>query len=144
MSVIVRNEENQLLLLCKGADSVMFERLSQHGRQFEAETRDHIKRYAEAGLRTLVITYRELDEEGYKLWDKEFTKIKTTVSQDRDVLVDAAADKMERDLILLGATAVEDRLQKGVPECIEKLAQAKIKIELLEVTMIKPECGIRY
>ena len=94
--------------------SVMFERLSQHGRQFEAETRDHIKRYSEAGLRTLVITYRELDEEEYKLWDNEFSKIKTTVTEDRDALVDAAADKMERDLILLGATAVEDRLQKGV------------------------------
>lgn len=94
--------------------SVMFERISQHGRQFEAETRDHIKRYSEAGLRTLVITYRELDEEEYKLWDNEFSKIKTTVTEDRDVLVDAAADKMERDLILLGATAVEDRLQKGV------------------------------
>lgn len=94
--------------------SVMFERISQHGRQFEAETRDHIKSYSEAGLRTLVIAYRELDEEEYKLWDNEFSKIKTTVTEDRDVLVDAAADKMERDLILLGATAVEDRLQKGV------------------------------
>jgi len=92
----------------------MFERLSQHGRQFEVETRDHIKRYAEAGLRTLVVTYRELDEEEYKLWDKEFSKVKSSVTEDRDALVDAAADKMERDLILLGATAVEDRLQKGV------------------------------
>lgn len=92
----------------------MFERLSQHGRQFEAETRDHIKRYAEAGLRTLVVAYRELGEEEYNLWDKEFSKIKTTITEDRDALVDAAADKMERDLILLGATAVEDRLQKGV------------------------------
>ncbi|KAG5039921.1 hypothetical protein JHK85_012397 [Glycine max] len=42
-----------------------------------------------------------------------FQKIKTTVTEDRDALVDAVVDKMERDLILLGATAVEDRLQKG-------------------------------
>uniref|UniRef100_A0A0R0EGT5 Phospholipid-transporting ATPase n=1 Tax=Glycine max TaxID=3847 RepID=A0A0R0EGT5_SOYBN len=144
MSVIVRNEENQLLLLCKGADSVMFERLSQHGRQFEAETRDHIKRYSEAGLRTLVITYRELDEEEYKLWDNEFSKIKTTVTEDRDALVDAAADKMERDLILLGATAVEDRLQKGVPECIEKLAQAKIKLWVLTGDKMETAVNIGY
>jgi phospholipid-translocating ATPase len=141
MSVIVRNDENKILLLCKGADrsqlltffydvvkcklcivisnpvfpcSVMFERLSQHGREFEAETNDHIKRYSEAGLRTLVITYRELGEEEYNRWDKEFSKAKTSLAADRDTLVDAAADKMERDLILLGATAVEDRLQKGV------------------------------
>jgi len=94
--------------------SVMFERLSQYGREFEAETNNHIKRYSEAGLRTLVITYRELGEEEYKQWDKEFSKAKTSLAADRDALVDAAADKMERDLILLGATAVEDRLQKGV------------------------------
>lgn len=92
----------------------MFERLSQHGRQFEAETKDQIKRYAKAGLRTLVITYRELGEEEYKLWEGEFSKAKTSVAADRDALVDAAADKIERNLILLGATAVEDRLQKGV------------------------------
>lgn len=114
MSVIVRNEENKILLLCKGADSVMFERLSEYGREFEAETNNHIKKYSEAGLRTLVITYRELGEEEYNQWNKEFSKAKTSLAADRDTLVDAAADKMERDLILLGATAVEDRLQKGV------------------------------
>ncbi|XP_027924292.1 probable phospholipid-transporting ATPase 8 isoform X2 [Vigna unguiculata] len=144
MSVIVRNEENQLLLLSKGADSVMFERLSKDGRQFEVETRDHIKRYAEAGLRTLVVTYRELDEEEYKLWDKEFSKVKTSVTEDRDALVDAAADKMERDLILLGATAVEDRLQKGVPECIEKLARAKIKLWVLTGDKMETAVNIGY
>ncbi|QCD95239.1 phospholipid-translocating ATPase [Vigna unguiculata] len=144
MSVIVRNVENQLLLLSKGADSVMFERLSKDGRQFEVETRDHIKRYAEAGLRTLVVTYRELDEEEYKLWDKEFSKVKTSVTEDRDALVDAAADKMERDLILLGATAVEDRLQKGVPECIEKLARAKIKLWVLTGDKMETAVNIGY
>ncbi|KAI8533695.1 hypothetical protein RHMOL_Rhmol10G0029200 [Rhododendron molle] len=131
MSVIVRNPENQLLLLCKGADSVMFERLSEKGRLFEAETRDHIKNYAEAGLRTLVVAYRVLSEQEYRQWEEEFIKAKTSVSEDQDALVDAAADKIERNLILLGATAVEDKLQKGVPECIDKLAKAGIKIWVL-------------
>ncbi|KAL4317184.1 hypothetical protein HN51_071163 [Arachis hypogaea] len=144
MSVIVRNEENQLLLLCKGADSVMFERLSEKGRQYEAETKEHIKQYAEAGLRTLVITYRELDEEEYKLWEVEFSKAKTSVGADRDALVDAAADKMERNLILLGSTAVEDRLQKGVPECIERLAKAGIKLWVLTGDKMETAVNIGY
>ena len=92
----------------------MFERLSEHGRLFEVETKNHIKKYAEAGLRTLVVAYRELGEEEYRGWEEEFLKTKTSVSESRDELVDAAADKIERDLILLGATAVEDKLQKGV------------------------------
>lgn len=94
--------------------SVMFERLAKHGRQNEKETKEHIKKYAEAGLRTLVITYRELDEDEYRIWEEEFLKAKNLVSEDRDTLIDAAADKIEKDLILLGSTAVEDKLQKGV------------------------------
>ncbi|PIN09078.1 Phospholipid-translocating ATPase [Handroanthus impetiginosus] len=118
MSVIVKNAENQLLLLCKGADSVMFELLSKDVQDFVATTMDHIKRYAEAGLRTLVVAYRELSEEEFRSWEEEFLTAQTSVSGDRDALVELAAEKIERDLILLGATAVEDKLQKGVPECI--------------------------
>lgn len=92
----------------------MFERLAEDGRQFEAQTKEHIKKYAEAGLRTLVIAYRELGEEEYRRWEEEFVKAKTSVSENRDALVDETADKIERNLILLGATAVEDKLQKGV------------------------------
>lgn len=94
--------------------SVMFERLSKDCRLFEAETKDHIKKYSEAGLRTLVIAYRLLDEDEYETWEEEFSKARTSVTADRDALVDEAADKIERDLILLGATAVEDKLQNGV------------------------------
>jgi len=94
----------------------MFERLSEEGCAFEAETRAHIKRYAEAGLRTLVVAYRELDKQEYTEWEEEFVKAKNSVTADRDALVDAAADKIEKKLILLGATAVEDKLQKGVCE----------------------------
>ncbi|KAK9104462.1 hypothetical protein Scep_021306 [Stephania cephalantha] len=131
MSVIVRNEEGQLLLLCKGADSVMFERLSEHGRIFEDETKDHIKKYAEEGLRTLVVAYRELGEEEYNTWQEEFVNAKISVTADRDSLVDAVADKIESDFILLGATAIEDKLQEGVPECINNLALAGIRIWVL-------------
>ena len=38
------------------------------------------------------------------------------------------SDEMERDLRLLGATAIEDRLQDGVPETIADLKLAGIKI----------------
>lgn len=144
MSVIVRNVEKQLLLLSKGADSVMFERLSKDGRHFESQTKDHIKKYAEAGLRTMVIAYRELGEEEYELWEEEFSKAKKSVTAEHDVLVDAVADKIERDLILLGATAVEDKLQKGVPECIDRLAQAGIKLWVLTGDKMETAINIGY
>ncbi|CAN1182807.1 Probable phospholipid-transporting ATPase 8 [Linum perenne] len=144
MSVIVRSMDNQLLLLSKGADSVMFDRLSKHGRVFESETKEHIKRYAEAGLRTLVIAFRKLDETEFGNWEAEFTKAKTAETADRDVLVDELADKIEKDLVLLGATAVEDKLQKGVPECINKLSQAGINIWVITGDKMETAINIGY
>ncbi|KAJ0962834.1 hypothetical protein J5N97_027956 [Dioscorea zingiberensis] len=131
MSVIVRDEEGKLLLLSKGADSVMFERLAKDGRQFEEQTKEHMNEYADAGLRTLVLAYRELDEDEYTAFNQKFTEAKNSVSADRDDKVEEAAEMIEKDLILLGSTAVEDKLQNGVPECIDKLAQAGIKIWVL-------------
>lgn len=144
MSVIVRTEEGKLVLMCKGADSVMFERLAKDGGEFEEKTREHTNKYADAGLRTLILAYRELSEEEYNLFNKEFMEAKNSVSADRDALVDEAAEKVEKDLILLGATAVEDKLQKGVPECIDKLAQAGIKIWVLTGDKMETAINIGY
>ncbi|XP_028106806.1 putative phospholipid-transporting ATPase 9 [Camellia sinensis] len=131
MSVIIRDYEGKLLLLCKGADSVIFERLAKNGGEFEEQTKEHINEYADAGLRTLVLAYRELDEDEYNEFNEAYTEAKNLVSADREEIIEAVAEKIEKDLILLGATAVEDKLQHGVPECIDKLAQAGIKIWVL-------------
>ncbi|XP_047153651.1 putative phospholipid-transporting ATPase 9 [Vigna umbellata] len=131
MSVIVEDEEGRILLLCKGADSVMFERLAKDGREFEEKTLEHVHEYADAGLRTLILAYRELDENQYNEFNNNFSEAKNSVSEDRETLIEEISDKIERNLILLGATAVEDKLQKGVPDCIDKLAQAGIKIWVL-------------
>ncbi|KAK2986132.1 hypothetical protein RJ640_024681 [Escallonia rubra] len=131
MSVIIRDEEGKLLLFCKGADSVMFERLARNGSDFEDRTKEHVKEYADAGLRTLVLAYRELNEEEYNGFNEEYNMAKNSMSADREEMVEAIAEKIEKDLILLGATAVEDKLQPGVPECIDRLAQAGVKIWVL-------------
>ncbi|KAK7407619.1 hypothetical protein VNO78_09575 [Psophocarpus tetragonolobus] len=131
MSVIVKDEEGRILLLSKGADSVMFERLAKDGREFEEKTMEHVHEYADAGLRTLILAYRELDENQYKEFENKFSQAKNLVSEDRETRIEEISDEIERNLILLGATAVEDKLQNGVPDCIDKLAQAGIKIWVL-------------
>ncbi|XP_050372631.1 putative phospholipid-transporting ATPase 9 [Argentina anserina] len=131
MSVIVRNDEGTILLLSKGADNVMFERLAKNGREFEEETKEHLNGYADAGLRTLILAYRELQEDEYTEFNAKLIKAKNSISGDRETLIDEVTDNVEKDLILLGATAVEDKLQNGVPDCIDKLAQAGIKIWVL-------------
>jgi len=92
----------------------MFERLANNGKTFEKKTMEHVNEYADAGLRTLILSYRELDEEEYKEFDSKFSEVKNSVSEDRETLIEELLDTVERNLILLGATAVEDKLQNGV------------------------------
>ncbi|XP_073299279.1 probable phospholipid-transporting ATPase 4 isoform X2 [Primulina huaijiensis] len=131
MSVIVRDENGQILLLCKGADSIIFDRLSRYGRTYEEPTTKHLTDYGEVGLRTLALAYKKLDEAEYSAWNEDFMKAKTSIGGDRDLMLERLSDMIERDLTLVGATAVEDKLQKGVPQCIDKLAQAGLKIWVL-------------
>jgi phospholipid-translocating ATPase len=91
----------------------MFKRLATSGKKFEEQTRRHINEYADPGLRMLVLAYRVLDEKEYREFIEKFNAAKADVSIDRDEKIEKAADSIERDLLLLGATAVEDKLQKG-------------------------------
>ncbi|KAL3840799.1 hypothetical protein ACJIZ3_025390 [Penstemon smallii] len=144
MSVIVRDESGQILLLCKGADSIIFDRLSRNGRMYEEATTKHLNEYGEAGLRTLALAYKKLDEAEYSAWNEEFTRVKTSFGGDREAMLEKVSDTMERDLILVGATAVEDKLQKGVPQCIDKLAQAGLKIWVLTGDKMETAINIGY
>lgn len=101
----------------------MFERLAKNGQEFAQQTKEHVDEYADAGLRTLVLAYREINEEEYDEFNAQFTEAKNVVSADREEMIEEVAEKIEKDLILLGATAVEDKLQNGVSlkELIESI-----------------------
>lgn len=81
---------------------------------YEEATTRHLNEYGEAGLRTLALAYRKLEESEYATWNNEFQKAKACIGADREGMLERAADMMEREFILVGATAVEDKLQKGV------------------------------
>eukprot|EP01132_Coremiostelium_polycephalum_P005005 gene5005-6233_t len=129
MSVIVRTPEGRLMLYCKGADSVIFERLSSN-QPYADITINHLQEFASEGLRTLCIAYCDLDEKLYEEWNKEFHIASTTII-DREAEMDRVAEQIEKNLFLLGATAIEDKLQEGVPETIHILQEAGVKIWVL-------------
>ena len=90
----------------------------------------HINDFATDGLRTLLYGFRYLTEQEYSTWRKLYSDA-TTSLVDRQVLIEKAGEMVERDFELAGATAIEDKLQKGVPEAIDKLRRAKIKMWML-------------
>lgn len=100
-------------------DAAVFERCFQH-----------IDDFASEGLRTLLFGYRFLDEQEYGGWKKIYLDA-TTSLVDRQKLIESAGEMIEQNFDLAGATAIEDKLQKGVPETIDKLRRANIKIWML-------------
>ncbi|KAH7377832.1 hypothetical protein BKA66DRAFT_421807 [Pyrenochaeta sp. MPI-SDFR-AT-0127] len=90
----------------------------------------HINEFATEGLRTLLYGYKFLNEDEYQTWKKGYLEA-TTSLVDRTRLIEEAGDMIEQDLDLCAATAIEDKLQQGVPEAIDKLRRAKIKMWML-------------
>uniref|UniRef100_A0A8D0AMP2 Phospholipid-transporting ATPase n=1 Tax=Sander lucioperca TaxID=283035 RepID=A0A8D0AMP2_SANLU len=130
MSVIVRNPEGKLTLYCKGADTIIFERLHPSCNKLKEATIGHLNEYAGDGLRTLALAYKDLDESYMDEWRQRHHEASTAM-EGREERLDELYEEIEKDLLLLGATAVEDKLQDGVPQTIEQLAKADIKIWVL-------------
>ncbi|XP_051922125.1 phospholipid-transporting ATPase ID isoform X2 [Hippocampus zosterae] len=122
MSVIVRNPEGRIRLYCKGADTVLLERLRPCKQDLINITSDHLNEYAADGLRTLALAYRDLTEEQWDMWSESHQ-----CADKEEDLLSAAYEQIEQDMTLLGGTAIEDKLQEGVPETIALLSLANIK-----------------
>ena len=139
MSVVVRFPDNNVKVLVKGADTSMLSILkveigdglydSLHVKIREA-TESHLSAYSSEGLRTLVIGSKNLTDAEFSEWQERYEEASTSMHE-RSAKLRQAAGLVECNLTLLGATAIEDKLQDGVPEAIESLRQAGIKVWVL-------------
>lgn len=131
MSAIFRCPDGAIRLFCKGADTVILERLDRSETQpFEAATIRHLEDFASEGLRTLCIASRIVADDEYQEWAKKHYEASTALDN-RSEKLDEVAELIEKDMFLLGATAIEDKLQDGVPETIQTLQNAGIKVWVL-------------
>jgi phospholipid-transporting ATPase len=152
MSVVVRSPPHLgsiPMLFCKGADSSMLdpniceggssilaspEGLMQSiseddGNDMESSTllslQSHLGTFASEGLRTLVLGVRILSEKELEDWMVTYHKASTAIT-DRNKLLTAAAKAIERNIHIVGATAIEDKLQDGVPDTIHSIGRAGV------------------
>ncbi|AQK65510.1 Phospholipid-transporting ATPase 3 [Zea mays] len=142
-SVVCRFPNGRLVLYCKGADNVVYERLADGNHDMKKTSREHLEQFGSAGLRTLCLAYRDLSREQYESWNEKFVQAKSSL-RDRDKKLDEVAELIEKDLILVGCTAIEDKLQEGVPTCIETLSAAGIKIWVLTGDKMETAINIAY
>ncbi|ORY71498.1 uncharacterized protein BCR38DRAFT_331668 [Pseudomassariella vexata] len=90
----------------------------------------HIDDFASEGLRILLYGYRYIEEAEYSSWKNVYHDA-TTSLVDRQERIEAAGEMIEQEFELAGATAIEDKLQAGVPDTIDKLRRANIKVWML-------------
>ncbi|KAI8128151.1 hypothetical protein FF38_14449 [Lucilia cuprina] len=129
MSVILRRGD-KIFLYCKGADSVIYDRLSSSQHDIKARTQDHLNKFAGEGLRTLVLAERHLSPEFYEDWSKRHWEASVSLDH-REEKLNAIMEEIESELVLVGVTAIEDKLQDGVPQTIANLQMAGIKVWVL-------------
>ncbi|KAL2546820.1 Phospholipid-transporting ATPase 3 [Forsythia ovata] len=142
-SVVCRYPDGRLVLYCKGADTVIYERLTDGDNDLKRTTREHLEQFGAAGLRTLCLAYRDLSSDSYENWNEKYIQAKSSL-RDREKKLDEVAELIEKDLVLIGCTAIEDKLQEGVPACIETLSRAGIKIWVLTGDKLETAINIAY
>uniref|UniRef100_A0A182Q512 Phospholipid-transporting ATPase n=1 Tax=Anopheles farauti TaxID=69004 RepID=A0A182Q512_9DIPT len=129
MSVVLRRN-NTIILYCKGADSVIYDRLGPNQHDLKARTQEHLNKFAGEGLRTLVLAERRLTKEFYDSWLVRQREAALSLDGREDKL-GAIYEEIECDMQLVGVTAIEDKLQDGVPQTIARLQLAGIKVWVL-------------
>uniref|UniRef100_A0A8C1QL89 Phospholipid-transporting ATPase n=1 Tax=Cyprinus carpio TaxID=7962 RepID=A0A8C1QL89_CYPCA len=142
MSVLVRDPGGQLKLYCKGADIVVLERL-QRDWPLQESTERALELFAQGCLRTLCVAVRSVPEALWTEWSRTLSQAGTSTGNQETVL-EEIYDQMEKDLTLLGVTAIEDRLQEGVPETIATLRRAGLKVWVLTGDKTETAVNVGY
>ncbi|XP_059371653.1 phospholipid-transporting ATPase IG-like isoform X4 [Carassius carassius] len=127
MSVIVQTKSGETLLFCKGADSSIFPRVKP---EEVDRIRMHVERNAMEGYRTLCVAFKQLSAEEYAMADTGLREARLAL-QDREEKLIAVYNQVEKGMSLIGATAVEDRLQEEAAETMEALQGAGMKVWVL-------------
>ncbi|KAI6242235.1 Phospholipid-transporting ATPase [Aphelenchoides fujianensis] len=132
MSVIVRFED-EILLLCKGADEQVLPNLDPltNDPELIEMNREILANYGRVGLRTLCMAMRVVSEEEFAEWLETRELVESVCADETDELMSESSKRIEQKLQLLGVTAIEDRLQAGVTEAIDDLRRAGILVWVL-------------
>uniref|UniRef100_A0A8D3EGA5 Phospholipid-transporting ATPase n=1 Tax=Scophthalmus maximus TaxID=52904 RepID=A0A8D3EGA5_SCOMX len=153
MSVVVRHPlTGHVVVYTKGADSVIMdlaetpkgaEQAQEIYNHIREQTQKHLDSYAREGLRTLCIAKKVLEEEEYDVWLKGQLLAESSIENREELLLESA-QRLETNLTLLGATGIVDRLQEDVPETIEALQRAGIKVWVLTGDKQETAINIAY
>ena len=129
-TVIVK-DRGLIKVYCKGADSVVEERLSKKTPEsILKQCKYYVNKFSAQGFRTLFLAMKIMSEEEYEDYAAKFKEAQMS-QEDKDKKLEEVNDIIENNLFLIGTTIVEDKLQENVPETIRNLRLSKIKVWML-------------
>jgi phospholipid-translocating ATPase len=145
MSVVVREPQTkEIIVYTKGADSTVLSNLTKSTPEnIRKSTDEALTRFAEDGLRTLCLGYKKISEAEWSAWEKKYQEAATSM-EERDEKISIVHEELESELILAGVTAIEDKLQDGVPETIKQILLAGIKLWVLTGDKLETAINIGY
>ncbi|KAK1410720.1 hypothetical protein QVD17_37259 [Tagetes erecta] len=131
MSVILGCPDSTVKVFVKGADTTMFNVIDRSKNTDEVTaTERHLHAYSSVGLRTLVMGMKNLSSHEFEQWRSSY-EAATNALMGRARLLRKVAINLETNLSIVGASGIEDKLQQGVPEAIESLRMANMKVWVL-------------
>jgi magnesium-transporting ATPase (P-type) len=133
MSVIVKNmQTDNIELYCKGADSKISPLLNNEKSIHLNYTLNELKKFGTKGLRTLLVAKKIVKPEEYNKFLKNYKRIIISTNPKlKSELLEQLYEKVEKNLELLGATAIEDCLQDHLFETLQFIKEVGIKIFML-------------
>ena len=132
MSVIVKDLDEKIHVLSKGAETTMFEACVENSDVESME--QQVEGFAKLGLRTLVLGHKIISEEQYTAFKNALDTSHQSMSQvkvNRAKFIREVYCSMEKDFDLIGITGIEDKLQDEVVSTIQDLKTAGIKVWML-------------
>ena len=143
MSIVVE-ESDGIYCYTKGADTTVLEVLrADHDKKYLRQTQEALNRFAEDGLRTLLLAYRKISSTEWDQWMERYHTASTDMNNREDMMMEVTS-QLEKDLTIVGVTAIEDKLQVGVPQTIQKILQGGIKLWVLTGDKLETAINIGY
>ncbi|KAF8822036.1 putative proton ATPase, partial [Cardiosporidium cionae] len=129
-TIVTRDLNGKILLLCKGADSSLL-KISSPDSSNVSSILQQVENFASAGLRTMVFGYKYLSPSDFDDFLEVHRKAKMLTGTKGNAAVTNAFQSIESGLNIIGCTGIEDSLQNFVPDVIQNLKDAGIKIWML-------------
>ena len=146
-SIIVKDEFDNIKLYMKGADKVILDKIDNYSKEFiYFNTKEHLEKFCKSGLRTLVYSMKMLTKSSLDSWEDEYNKIQDIVLNDKSKKpeLEKKIEEIEDKMLLIGASALEDKLQDDVKGVLQDFLEADINVWMLTGDQLDTAESIGY